>query len=293
MELRHLKYFITVVEELSFSKAAKKLNISQPPLSKQIKQLEDELGTELILRIGNSIAISSQGQFFYQEAKKIISQTERLVHQLKNQHQEKKSLVIGYVLPAFMMFMEPLIEHLVFKYPNYYPQMKEYSSIKDFTTLLLNKELDIAFVYPPIRHSTLDFKVIYKEEIMVVLPENHPLKEQEMVKLEDLEKDPIITHPKEIAPELYDRLVLACLEAGFYPNIVREATPQQVRVQLVGAGLGICFASKSIQKLKTPGVVFKSMEPKFRAEVPIALAWHKESDDTVIKSILDWCKNNL
>ncbi len=293
MELRHLKYFIAIAEELSFSRAAEKLNISQPPLSTQIKQLEDELGVGLIIREGKSISLSPQGRFFLQEAKKIINQTQRLIHQTKNFHADKKNLSVGYVLPAFMSFLEGLIESVLVNHPEFNPQLKEYSSVKDFAALLLNRELDVAFIYPPILNSAIDFQVVYKEEVMVVLPEKHRLKNQELIDLADLAEDNIIAHPQEIAPELYGRLISSCLEAGFHPKIVREATPQQVRVRLTGTGVGICFASKSIQRLNTPGVIFKSMIPEYRMEVPIALAWRKEDKSEVVQFMLDWCKRNL
>jgi DNA-binding transcriptional LysR family regulator len=293
VEIRHLKYFIAVAEELSFSRTAEKLHISQPPLSTQIKQLESELGVTLFHRDNKSISLSPQGLFFYQEAKKIVIQFDRLIYQTKNLHSSKKNITIGYVLPALINFLDALIEKLLMTYPEYNFQMKEYSSIKDFSALLQNRELDIAFLYPPILNPNVDFKVIYKEEVMAVLPENHHLAKRELIDMADLANEPIIAHPKEIAPELYDRLISACLEAGFYPNIVREATPQQARVRLSASGLGICFASKSIQRLNTPGAVFKSLITKYRADVPIALAWRKEDKYDLIDYIIDWCKINI
>ena len=279
MEIRQLKYFLVLAEELNFSRAAEKLFISQPPLSKHIKALEDELGVQLFHRDTKGVRLTKEGELFFDEAKQIVHQTNQLTRKLKvANHTYNETLNIGFVYTAMRLFLPNIIKAFEEKFPDVKLKLWEFSSIKDFQEKLLNYDLDLAFVFPPVVHEMIKSTVVHSEDIYMVIPKGHPLAEIERGSITQFQDEIILLQPREVAPEIFDLFVYKCeAELGFQPKIKTEATSQQARIDMVAAGMGITYVSGSLKNLYKEVAFIKPIDPEL-TKVSIALAENSSVD---------------
>ena len=234
MELRQLKYFVAVAEELNFRRAAEKLYMQQPPLSRQIRQLETELGVELFYRTKRSVALTEAGKAFLDEAKLTLVQAQRAINAVKT----KSSLTIGFSICAFDSILPELIQEYRRQYPETEVNLTEMSKEKQIAALL-NHQIDLGFCYAPISQPELEFTTILSEPLVVVLPFNHFLAEREQIELRSLQNESFILCPREIKPDVRQQIEQLCLEAGFELKTAREASLPEVQLRLVESGMGI------------------------------------------------------
>lgn len=284
MEIRQLKYFIVLAEELNFSRAAEKLFISQPPLSKHIKSLEEELGVLLFERGSKGVTLTKEGKLFYEEARQIVHQTNQLTRKVKvSNHSYNDTLNIGFVYTAMRLFLPKIVKAFEKKFPEAKLKLWEYSSIKDFQDKLLNYELDIAFVFPPVAHEQIENTVIHSEDIYMVIPKSHPLANAERASITQFKEEHILLQPREVAPQIFDLFVYKCeAELGFQPKIKTEATSQQARIDMVEAEMGITYVSGSLRDLYRNVSFVKPIDPEL-TKVSIAIAENKTIEKPLIE----------
>ena len=241
MELRHLRYFVAVAEELHFGRAAKRLCITQQPLSRQIKDLERELGVELFYRTKRTVRLTEVGEVFLAETRKTLQQAEYAVYLAKQAKQGKIGrLTIGFTGSALNIVLPAAIRQFKKLYPQIDLTLERLQTIEQVEALN-NKQIDLGLLHPPIDDDTLILETIYLEQLVVALPDNHPLAKDTSVpiSLKHLANEPFILFPRQFGSVLYDRIINLCQQAGFSPNIVQEAIPQQTILGLVAAGIGI------------------------------------------------------
>jgi DNA-binding transcriptional LysR family regulator len=285
MELRHLRYFIAVAEELHFGKAAAKLHIAQPPLSQQIQQLETELGFELFYRTKRRVELTEAGQVFLVQAQKIFQELEATIDRSRRiARGEIGELAIGFVSSAAYNVIPPILKAFRSLLPEVNLELKELTT-KDQLQLLATEKLDIAFVRSPVEQPEFNAKIILWESLVLALPETHWLAKTEIIAASSLTQEAFIMFPRNLAPELYDRIIVLCQQANFSPQILQEAMQMQTIVSLVAAEMGIAIVPKSIENLQRTGVIYKPLQ-EATTQAAISLVWRKsDRSNTVAKFV--------
>ncbi len=285
MELRQLRYFVTVARELHFAKAAERLQITQPALSKQIRVLETELGIELFIRTKRTVKLTKAGEVFFEQAQQLLQQAEKAIKLAKSTASgEVGRLTIGFTVTATYTVLPELIGRFRVRYPQVEVQMLELCT--EAQVKALNRgEIDLGFLHPPIDSRGLELYPILTEEFVAVLPRQHHLCSKNLLSLSDLAEESFILHPRSEGPFLYDGFLNLCRQAGFQPQIAKEIDNHQTRVCFVAAGMGITFIPVGLQPLVSNNLICKSMEDlPFKLE--LAAAWRSFPDLTVLQEFL-------
>ncbi len=275
MELRHLRYFIAVAEELNFTRAAEKLHIAQPPLSQQIQHLEAELGFQLFRRTKRTVQLTAAGQVFFEEAGKILQQVDRAI-QLGRQTSrgELGQLTIGFVSSAAHNVVPAILQAFRTRCPAVKLELHELTTNEQLQRLRFG-QIDIGFVRPPVEEDGINSEIVFREPLIVALPETHPAADRAQVELRELSTEPFILFPRSLAPGLYDPIVSLCQQAGFSPRAAQEAIQMQTIVSLVAAEMGVAIVPASMQNFQRSGVVYKAL-PESTSIVAIALIWRSD-----------------
>ncbi|MCP3965694.1 MAG: LysR family transcriptional regulator [Lentisphaerae bacterium] len=266
MELTHLKYFIAVAEELHFGRAALRLNIAQPPLSQQIKRLEDELDLKLFKRTSRKVNLTEAGQVFYEEAKSVVGRAEGAKKRMEDLALGRRgSLSIGFNSPAMQRVLAKALKRHMELFPDVELRLIELGSHKQFEALDKG-ELDIALLRPYGRELLeYDVQLLFQDEYIAVLPKEHRLSSKNELHLADFSSDSLVMFSKEINPELYDDLLEIIRAAGASPTIVQEAASKNTMLALVEAGVGWGLVPKESMKKSAYDVEFipiKDVLPK-------------------------------
>nr|WP_297078182.1 LysR family transcriptional regulator [Thermoleptolyngbya sp. M55_K2018_002] len=270
IELRHLRYFITVAEELHFGRAAARLHMAQPPLSQQIRQLEGELGFQLFYRTKRSVQLTEAGAVFLAECRRIMQQLDQAV-QLGQQvsRGERGQLVIGFVSSAAYSVLPTLLRGFRAAAPDVSLELHELTTDQQ-VQWLRDRRMDVGLVRPPVNEPDFCLMPLCEEPLVVALPQQHPLAQQPSVSLKDLAGKPFILFPRPLAPGLYDQIISLCQQGGFSPAIVQEAIQMQTIISLVAAEIGVAIVPLSLQNLQRTGVVYRELqEPTPKAAIAL------------------------
>jgi len=258
MELRHLRYFVAVAEELNFTRAAERLGINQPPLSSQIQQLEKEMGGPLFRRKSRGVELTDAGKLLLEEARVILKQVdEAKVGVRLRTRGETGRINIG---SSGGTYFHPLIPAIIREYRIHFPNVVLFPQASS-TSLLVARlragQIDIAFIRPPIGDTEgLAIEVLVDEPSVMVLPAGHPLSRSSSAPLSAFAKETFILYPRELNPAVYDSTIAAFNRAGFSPKLGQEA-PQIVSViPMVAAGLGVSIVPRSNSRILTDAVVY-------------------------------------
>lgn len=288
MELRQLHYFLAVAEELNFGRAAQRLNIAQPPLSRQIRQLEQELGVQLFHRTSRRVELTEVGNVFLEEARRILKQVEQSIQVTQRASQGE----IGRLTVAFEgSSAYDIIPTTLKTYRERFPDVE--LVVLSMTTekqveALHDDRIQVGFVVPPLQGQVQDLFVeaVLQEPLVLALPEAHPLAAQSKVKVRSLVNEAFIMGQRNSGCGLYDQVIAACRRAGFSPNVTQEVNEMQVLLGLVAAGLGVAILSGSAKQFQRSGVVYRELQPA-SSEVALAIAWRKDSQSSVLQAFLE------
>uniref|UniRef100_B8HL91 Transcriptional regulator, LysR family n=1 Tax=Cyanothece sp. (strain PCC 7425 / ATCC 29141) TaxID=395961 RepID=B8HL91_CYAP4 len=282
MELRHLHYFIAVAEELNFSRAADRLHMAQPPLSQQIRQLEEELGFQLFQRSKRRVELTAGGVAFLAEVQQVLHQLDQAIQSGRRASRgEVGQLAIGFVSSAAYNILPPILQTFRRSVPGVTLQLQELTT-REQLQALLEGSLDIGFVRPPVQEPELVAEVIFREPLILALPEAHPLAQVDQIEMRSLAQQPFILFPRNVAPGLYDPMISLCQQAGFSPQVVQEAIQMQTIVSLVAAEMGVAIVPQSLQNLQRQGVIYKPLQEP-TPMVEIALIWQAACSPAVEK----------
>ena len=261
MELRHLRYFVTVAEELHFGRAAEKLHISQPPLSMQIRALESELGVTLLNRTQRHVSLTQAGTALLEEARHILARVDQAVLTTKRAGRgEIGELAIGFISVADYNVLPVVLREFRRRFPLVSLTLRESTTDAQIRDLAAGR-IDVGFVLPPIKEPALQSLSILREPLIAALPEKHPLaRKPGKLKLEKLKDAPFILFPRSNAPGLYDDVVSCCKAAGFSPRVDQEAIQMQTIVSLVSAEMGVALIPASLTNLQRTGVIYKLLQ---------------------------------
>ena len=292
MDFRQLQYFVVLAEELHFGRAADRLQITQPALSKQIAGLEKMLGVQLLFRTKRTVELTHAGQTFLHQARQLLLQKETAIQFTRRTGWgDIGHLSIGFTKTATQTVLPPLLRDFLQRYPKVEIDMVELATEAQVTAL--NQDaIDLAFLHPPIDQRGLQVYSILEESFVAVLPPQHPLGRYDIIPLEALAHEPLIIHPRQEGPILYDGFLQVCQMAGFQPQIVKESISLQTRLCLVAAGIGITFVSDRFQFLVGGNVVCRPLE-----NCPIYLefgaAWRQRSTNPALHNLLQILSNTI
>lgn len=260
VELRQFRQFIAIAEELSFRRAAERLNMAQPPLTATIKRLEDTVGAILIERTNRVTRLTEAGCVFLEEARKVIDQAERAVLAAQRAGAGVTgTLRVTFVASAGRDILPSILLRLREYYPGIKLELREAMTARQVELITAN-ESDLGFVIPPLpENSKLTVEVIAKNKLVAALPEAHPCASYEQIALSDLAEDPWILFSARQGPGLHRIIHAACAEAGFTPNIGQEAPQMDTIVNLVAGGMGVALVSRALVASRREGVVFREL----------------------------------
>jgi len=287
MDLRHLRYFVTVAEELHFGRAAKKLHISQPPLSMQIRALENELGVTLFNRTQRQVSLTQAGAALLGEARHILTRVEQAILATKRAGRgEIGELAIGFISVADYNVLPLVLREFRRRFPLVNLSLRELTTDAQIADLLAGR-IDVGFVLPPIDEPALQSVPILREPLIAALPAKHPLARQPgKLALEKLKDAPFILFPRPNAPGLYDDVVSCCKAAGFSPRVAQEAIQMQTIISLVSAELGVALIPASLTNLQRTGVTYKTLQGGSPL-TEVHLAWRRGDDLPVLRVFVE------
>jgi len=276
LDSRRLRYFMAVAERLHFGRAAEALHISQPPLSRAIRALEDELGVALFARTRRRVELTPQGARLFEEALRVTGQLERTVHELRAMRPaEHARLRIGFVSLADYGVLPGLLKAYKGTQPKVTLALREMLSPQQAVGLGAG-ELDFGLLLPPVVHAeTLEHLVVQRESFVAALPAKHRLaRGRGKIALRELADEPFVTIPREIAPRLYDIVAQLAARAGISLNVAQEAIQMQTVVSLVSSGLGAAIVPASVANLGRRGVVYRPVADR-HPRLDLWLAWRR------------------
>jgi len=248
MELRHLKYFLTLAEELHFGKAAKKLFIAQPPLSRQIKLLEEELGVLLFERKKRDIRLTEYGIFLKSEAEKLFADVNTITNKLQLIKEGSAGIIkIGYVGSALHSNFPYTLSEIKRQLPYAEIVLKELDNDTQINELK-KKTIDIGFVRTPLEHDNMILKPLYSETFSLVISECHPLSHKKRIALKDFADEPFIGFPRSCSPSIRRSVLSICNSSGFSPRIVHETPQINAILRLVESNMGYSILPTNVKK---------------------------------------------
>jgi len=258
MELRHLRYFLAVAEELHFGRAAARVHIAQPPLSKQIQQLEQEIGVQLFKRSKRSVELTDAGRIFQKEALGILKSLEIAIKKAKLANWgDARWLSIGFIASSAYDVLPIILKEFKKRHPEVELILQEIQSSEQ-NQALREGRIHVSFARFPKTESGLVFETIYSDQLIAALPQSHPLNKKKSLKLSDLANEPFILQPPLPSPHANNTMQIFA-NAGITPQIVQAVEETHTALGLVAAGIGITLLPSSWQKLQIRGVEYRNL----------------------------------
>ncbi|WP_227935315.1 LysR family transcriptional regulator [Alkalihalobacillus deserti] len=289
MELRHIKYFIAVAEELHFGRAATRLNISQPPLSRQISQFEDEIGVKLFFRTKQKVELTDAGKELLKQSYEILKMVDKACKDVRNISQGLK----GSLLISYASGMNEVLIQIVLLFQEEFPNVKivlQQSLSSTIIEDLRERSIDIG-VMPYFDCEFLQFQTVTESPYGVILPKTHRLAERTSpIAVRELAEVPFIATTK--TSIYFSHIMSICNQAGFHPKISQEALGLPTIISLVAAGMGVALISRlSYEKHTNPNIVFKEISPVTNLQT--SCAWHKDEKSPAVNTFLTFTQNYL
>ncbi|MBP2630657.1 MAG: transcriptional regulator, LysR family [Firmicutes bacterium] len=293
MELRHLKYFVVVAEELHFTRAADRLNMAQPPLSQQIHQLENELGVQLFYRNKRQVELSAAGEIFLKSVYKILNDIEKACDTAQRTHRgELGKIVVGFTGAATFGILPHLLQPYRTKFPLVDLAVLQLNTTDQIQSLL-NGEINIGIIYVPVKNPGLTFKVIHQQPFIIAMPKNHPLaSKSDPIELQELSKETFIMIPRKAGQVYYDTIINIFHSAGFSPNIGPEVYELQTSISLVAAGMGVALVPDSIQTLRIDGLAYRHLKNP-GSTLKTALVWRNDEASPLVHEFIALAEENI
>jgi DNA-binding transcriptional LysR family regulator len=281
MELRHLRYFVAVAEELHFGRAARRLHIAQPPLSQQIRRLEAQLGTELLRRNRRRVELTEPGRLLLEGARPLLADAdglERLVRRAAGG--EVGRLAVAYVGSATYRALPVLVRAFRERLPDVDLVLSERTTTPQVAALRA-RQVDAGIVRPPVADEGLLLEPLVAEALVAAVSDGHRLAAGARVAVAALADEPFVLFPRHVGTGLYDDVADVCRAAGFVPRVVQEAGDMQTIVSLVAAGVGVSLVPASVTALRLPGVAYRELDGP-NATLALALATRRDDASPLV-----------
>ena len=285
MELRHLRYFVAVAEELNFCRAAERLHIAQPPLSLQVRHLEDELGAPLFNRVKRRLVLTPAGHTLLNDARRLLTDAEVVKRRVREVARgQTGQLAIGYVGTAMYDLLPGAVRLFRERFARVELSLEEMSTAAQVQALRRG-QIQLGLLRPPLNDEALETEDLLQERLMVALPEKHPLGRKSHFRLTELESESFILCSADCEPSLHRCYLDLLKRAGFEPRIVQEVTHLQTQLGLVAAGLGVSLVPSAVTCLPRPGVVYREAHCP-QVVLPKSAAWVKGATSPQLEGFL-------
>jgi len=294
VEYRHLRYFVAVAEELSFTRAASVLHVAQSAVSAQIRLLEDSVGVMLLERNSRRVGLTGAGRAFLLGAKRIISDLDELTKQTRRiGRAETGHLAIGFIGAQSHEWMPLVLKRFRQKHPEVEVTLTEMVPSAQLEALSSHR-LDVGLVGPIDGKPPVGLKVecLVEEEPLVGVPSDHPLASRPFVRLAQLKDENFILTSRENAPSYRSWLARLCQQAGFSPTVVQEVDRARTGVQYVAAGFGISIFGEHVCRQPAPGVRFLPLRPAGQ-RIRYGVAWRKEPSEPLVQRFVEYTREQL
>jgi DNA-binding transcriptional LysR family regulator len=295
LDLRQLRYFVAVAEELHFGRAATRLHMTQPPLSQTILALEEMLGAALLLRNRRSVALTPAGEALLPEARRLLAQAAELPELVRRAGAgETGRLALAFVSSADYSVLPPFLRSYRAAFPRVQISLQEATSDLQVDDLLHHR-VDAGLLIPPLpekARAELDYLKVLSEPLILAAPTGlAALRASGPVWLRQLPALPLIIFPRPIAPSLHDAILGCFRSAGITPEIGQQAIQMQTIVSLVSAGMGLALVPQSVSNLMRPGVEYRALHDP-SPQVETGLAWRRDNRSPVLLGFLDLLRKN-
>jgi DNA-binding transcriptional LysR family regulator len=271
IDLRHLRYFLAVAETLHFSKAAQLLGIAQPPLSQQIKRLEQLLGHRLFDRTTRGVKLTLAGQLLAERARSTIEKVQDDLAQVRRLGRgEEGTLTVGFSGSVMFTDLPVAIGTYRRRYPKVELRLRESNTSAQISALLMGT-LDLAFLRDGDATEGIEISTLFEERYVAVLPVGHALAGKRSLHVRDLRNEPFILFARRMGPLAFDRTIACCEQNGFRPKIVQDAPQWPTLVRLVAAGLGVSLAPGCVANVAIPGAVYREVRAACRTTVDLGV----------------------
>jgi DNA-binding transcriptional LysR family regulator len=295
LELRQLRYFIAVAEELHFGRAAARLHMTQPPLSQAIAALEDLLGAPLFLRNRRTVELAPAGVALLPEARRMLLEADALPELVRRAAAgEAGRLALAFVTSCDYSVLPPFLRRYTERYPAVHLNLVEATSDVQVEELLRGR-IDAGLLIPPLPDKALDqldYLKVLDEPLILCAPAGlDALRDKNPIRLQDLPRLPLIIFPRDISPALHDAILSCFRAAGVTPVIGQLAIQMQTIVSLVSAGMGLALVPQSVSNLMRPGVEYRALaDPTPLVETGIA--WRRDNGSPVLRGFLELLRTN-
>jgi DNA-binding transcriptional LysR family regulator len=289
MELRHVRYFLAVAEHLNFSKAAQQLHIAQPPLSRQIRQLEDELGVDLFVRTKHRVQLTKPGRVFLDEGRKLVMQAGHATEAARHAQKGESGIVrIGIASGLGGVVGKAVADHCR-RFPTINIECKDiFSSVQNEN---LNKgEVDVGFLRPPVDQVSLDCELLFEEEFVVILPKTHRLAKRKSLRLKEVADEPLIVFDRSFSSGLYDKILGLYSRQGLTPHfaVTHVEAHEEAGAIMVASGKAIFIGAGAIVTRSVSGIELASVPlNEAEAKIEVYMAWRRDEESTAVRAFLD------
>ncbi|WP_374669135.1 LysR family transcriptional regulator [Ramlibacter sp.] len=285
MEFRHLRYFLAVAEELHFGRAARRLAISQPPLSLNIRQLEESVGVRLFHRNSKEVRLTPAGRAFVPAARALLQQaTDAASHAREVAQGHTGRVRVGLVSSMLYRGLPRLVRDFQARHPGLQVVLRELSS-HDQVVELTQGQLDVGFVHTQRVPPELARERFATEPFLCCLPSGHALARSRRLALRRLEGEPFVMFSRTASPDYYERVLAICSEAGFYPDVQHEARHWLSVVSMVAQGVGVSLVPAALKGSALPGAVFLPVTPA-EARSEVFCVWRQADDQVGVQAFV-------
>jgi len=281
MELRHLRYFVAVAEELSFRKAAEKLHMSQPPLSAQIKTLEEELRVRLFDRTTRSVQLPHSGRVLLAEARAVLAASSLAEQRVRDaEHALIGTLRVGVIAPVTNAWLACILRRFRQQFPGVQLSLFDLTTTEQLRRLRA-QELDAGLLRPPVDFPELDSKFVGESRQVLAVPTGHKLAQKRRLRWQDFhDQELVLIHPS-AQHGFYDAFFAECAKAGAKPRPVQYANDIQTKMWLISAGFGIAPTIATFEEVRRPGLTFRPL-PSTLPRVQTVLVWRRDDTSPVL-----------
>jgi DNA-binding transcriptional LysR family regulator len=287
MELRHLRYFASVADYLSYSEASRHLHVAQPAISQTILDLEEEIGAKLFVRNKRSVQLTAAGIAFFGEAENILKRSDEAKRVAQRAARGEVGILrIGFITSA----MAPIFPLVVQTYSRRYPEVELQLHHLTAGALLAafdQKMIDLSLsrALPAERRSNFEEELVYTDHLEALFPHKHPLAKEKKIKLEQLASEPFVLVHRAEAPSFFDQIVESCRRAGFSPNIRYQPDRVSTVFVLVECGLGVSLVPSDVRGFERPKTIRRPLSAEY--PLPLYVAWPRGSQSPTREAFLD------
>ena len=292
IELRHIRYFVAVAEELHFGRAARRLHLAQPPLSQQIRRLEEILGYPLFLRTSRQVKLTTAGETFLDRARSTLRKVQDDMEVARSAGRgELGLLTVGFIGSGMLTALPAMLGEYRRRHPRLKLQLRE-SYTSGVVQALLEGTVDVGFLRDAGPTEGLEVEPLFSEPYIAVLPRNHPLAQRKSLSAAKLRDEPFVFFSPGVGSRAYQKTVSVCEEHGFRPQVVQEAPQWLTILRLVGAGLGVTIAPACVERIAAPDVVCRRLKNStVRSDVELA---HRTGDErSIVQAFCTMARSSL